>query len=79
MIEESVSTAERPVVNCRPLKNATRFDALAYLADALGAPIIPMASPRGLKDLSLGAIPELDFVHYEGKQSAYSNRLNKRD
>ena len=23
--------------------------------------------------------PELDFVHYEGKQSAYSSRLNKRD
>ena len=22
---------------------------------------------------------ELDFVHYEGKQSAYSSRLNKRD
>ena len=21
----------------------------------------------------------LDFVHYEGKQSAYSSRLNKRD
>ena len=23
--------------------------------------------------------PKLDFVHYEGKQSAYSSRLNKRD
>ena len=23
--------------------------------------------------------PQLDFVHYEGKQSAYSSRLNKRD
>ena len=22
---------------------------------------------------------KLDFVHYEGKQSAYSSRLNKRD
>ena len=22
---------------------------------------------------------ELDFVHYEGKQIAYSSRLNKRD
>ena len=22
---------------------------------------------------------ELDFVHYGGKQSAYSSRLNKRD
>ena len=22
---------------------------------------------------------QLDFVHYEGKQSAYSSRLNKRD
>ena len=25
------------------------------------------------------SLPQLDFVHYEGKQSAYSNRLNKRD
>ena len=24
-------------------------------------------------------LPKLDFVHYEGKQSAYSSRLNKRD
>ena len=29
--------------------------------------------------LSRVASPSLDFVHYEGKQSAYSSRLNKRD
>ena len=30
-----------------------------------------------IKDYGSGS--KLDFVHYEGKQSAYSSRLNKRD
>ena len=32
-----------------------------------------------LSEIFLFATTQLDFVHYEGKQSAYSSRLNKRD
>ena len=81
MIGESVSTAERPVVICGPLKNATRFDAFASLADALGAPIIQMESPRGLKDLSLGAIPEAlrraDLIVNSGKHVDFTLGFGK--
>ncbi len=52
----ALSTAKRPVILCGPILNATRFDALTKLSDAVDAPVIPMESPRGLKDPSLGDI-----------------------
>jgi len=53
---QALAVAKRPVILCGPSLNATRFDGLAALAAAVDAPVIPMESPRGLKDPSLGDI-----------------------
>ena len=55
-IVDAVATAARPVVIAGPALNTTRTgDLISSLADALDAPVIPMESPRGLNDPSLGA------------------------
>lgn len=55
-IVDAVAAASRPVVIAGPMLNATRAgDLITALADALDAPVIPMESPRGLNDPSLGA------------------------
>lgn len=56
----AVASAERPLILTGPSQNPTRSrGALEKLADALDAPVIPMESPRGLNDPSLGAIKTL--------------------
>jgi len=65
-------TAARPVVLTGPALNPTRQNSLAgRLAEALGAPVISMESPRGLRDPALGAVAdvlgEADAVLYLGK------------
>ncbi|MES0883945.1 thiamine pyrophosphate-binding protein [Roseibium sp. SCP14] len=55
-ILRALEEAQRPVVLCGPSLNATRFPALAELAEAIDAPVIPMESPRGLKDPALGGV-----------------------
>ena len=69
---DALSRAERPVILCGPAMNATRFDGLSTLSDALDAPVIPMESPRGLKDPSLGAFnrdPEESGLGGEPRQT----------
>jgi len=72
----AVSKAERPVIICGPSLNATRFDGLDVLADAMDAPVIPMESPRGLKDPGLGEIVKVlayaDLVVNLGKRVDYT-------
>lgn len=54
-IVETLAAARHPVVLTGPLLNASRAGALLErLAAALDAPVIPMESPRGLRDPALG-------------------------
>lgn len=55
-----LATADRPVVLCGPLLNPTRAgDVTRALGAALGAPVIAMESPRGLRDPALGRLTEV--------------------
>ncbi len=68
-IIDAVAAAERPVILTGPLLNPTRARGLLKkLADALDAPVIPMESPRGLKDPCLG-----DFASVLSKADAIVN------
>lgn len=71
-LRAALASAARPVLICGPLLNATRFAALVALEEALAAPIIPMESPRGLRDPALGRISEVlaeaDLVVSLGKR-----------
>ena len=72
-IAQAVAAAARPVVLCGPAMNETRMPgARAQLQDSLGAPVLVMESPRGLKDPALGDIAEVlreaDLVVVLGKR-----------
>ena len=43
------------------------------IGDSIGGALVTHVQPP------FAFTAQLDFVHYEGKQSAYSSRLNKRD
>lgn len=69
---QMLRSAERPLVLCGPSLNGTRFgDENAKLSKAIGAPVVAMESPRGLKDPSLGdfakAVSRADFILSLGK------------
>ena len=71
-LREALGSAQRPLVLTGPLLNATRAGELvARLSDALGAPVVAMESPRGLKDPALGdfsrALGKADLVVSLGK------------
>ncbi len=71
-ILDAVASASRPVVLTGPALNASRAgDTLARLAQALDAPVIPMESPRGLRDPALGdvarVLSQADLVLSLGK------------
>ena len=58
-IRAALAAAERPLVLTGPAMNATRAgEVLVRLADAVAAPVVPMESPRSLKDPTLGEFPE---------------------
>jgi len=76
-IVDAVATAARPVVIAGPALNTTRTgDLISSLADALDAPVIPMESPRGLNDPSLGAfasvLAKADLIVSLGKNLDFS-------
>ena len=71
-IARHLAQARRPLVLVGPMLNASRAASLLRTArDALQAPIIPMESPRGLRDPSLGTfagcLAEADLVVLLGK------------
>lgn len=71
-IVDAVVAADRPIIITGPSQNRTRAQgALEKLSDALDAPVIPMESPRGLNDPSLGsfaaAMAEADVIVSLGK------------
>ena len=80
-VVDAVSAAKHPVIICSPAMNATRFDGLAALAEALDAPVIAMESPRGLKDPSLGNIGKVmaaaDLIVNLGKRVDFTLGFGK--
>lgn len=72
LLTSAISRAAKPLVLCGPALNATRFgDNTLKLAEALDVSVIPMESPRGLKDPSLGnfqlALANADLIVCMGK------------
>jgi len=73
-----IAEAERPVILTGPAMNATRGEPrLSKLAEAIGAPVVPMENPRGLRDPALGAfsdvLREADLVVYLGKSVDFTS------
>lgn len=71
-IVRRLAAASRPLVLVGPMQNASRAgDRLRVARQALQAPVVPMESPRGLRDPSLGAfagvLAEADLVVLLGK------------
>lgn len=71
-VAKALAAADRPMVLVGPMMNPSRASAaLASLADGVDAPVVPMESPRGLRDPSLGAFVEVlaraDLVLFLGK------------
>ena len=67
-----IARAKRPVVLTGPCMNRSRNGPrVAALETALGAPVVPMESPRGLRDPALGtfsdALADADLVVLLGK------------
>lgn len=59
-ITGALAVAERPLILTGPALNPSRAGALLdALHDGLGVPVVPMESPRGLKDPALGAFAEV--------------------
>ncbi len=76
-IREAIGNAQKPVLVCGPLMNATRAPGvMSSLQDAWGCPAIAMESPRGLNDPALGAIAQAfsqaDLVISLGKRVDYT-------
>jgi len=71
-IANTLNSAERPLVLTGPALNKTRSGSLlSKLQENLAVPIIPMESPRGLKDPALGnlggILEKADVVLFLGK------------
>jgi len=76
----AIAGAERPLVLAGPaFCHAGNRDLARNLADAIGAPVIPMESPRGVNDPSLGAFAEVlaraDLVVLLGKPHDFTLRF----
>lgn len=72
-----LSKAKRPLIVTGPSMTDSRaHDALEALRTATGAPVIPIESPRGLRDPALGAFPtvlcEADLIVTIGKVLDFS-------
>jgi len=79
---EALAAAERPIVLTGPALNASRAGAtIERLAEALDVPVIPMESPRGLRDPALGALQQVlsqaDVVLSLGKMIDFSVGFGK--
>ncbi len=71
-VTEALAAANTPLILCGPAMSLTRCgELLSDLAGAVGAPVLAMESPRGLKDPSLGefakAIARADLIVSLGK------------
>ena len=71
-IVEAMASARRPIVLTGPALNSSRAGTtLIRLSKALDVPVVPMESPRGLRDPALGdlamVLPDVDFALSLGK------------
>ena len=71
-IQAALGGAQKPLILTGPSMNATRAgELLSRLAEAAQAPVVPMESPRGLRDPSLGdfsrALSKVDLILCLGK------------
>ncbi len=71
-LADLLRAAARPLILTGPMLNMMRgAETLGRLADAADAPVVPMESPRGLRDPALGAFADVlrdaDLVVYLGK------------
>ena len=76
-IVERIARAKRPIILTGPSMNRSRNGArLAALEAALGVPVVPVESPRGLRDPALGAFAGIlgrsDLVVLLGKAIDFS-------
>ena len=76
-IVERIARAKRPIVLTGPCMNRSRNGArLAAIEAALGVPVVPVESPRGLRDPALGAFAGIlgrsDLVVLLGKAIDFS-------
>ncbi len=81
-IIDALEGAERPLILVGPSQNASRAGSPhTQLADALDTPVIPMESPRGLNDPSLGnlaaAIANADVIVSLGKDIDFTTGFGK--
>ena len=59
-ILDAVGTADRPLIVTGPALSATRAGALLdHLAEGVDAPVVPLESPRGLRDPALGGLAQV--------------------
>ena len=82
MVAEVIAQAERPLLLAPPsLITPAGLAALARLEAACGLPAIPMNSPRGLAEPTLGALaqllPEADLVVLLGKPLDFTSRFGR--
>jgi len=82
MVRAELSRAKRPLVIAPPALCTPRGRALLKrLRDALGLPVVPMESPRGINDPSLGAFAEVlseaDLILLLGKQLDFTLRFGR--
>ena len=80
-IEQAVAKSQRPIFICGPMLNATRQPQIITRCAEIGIPIIPMESPRGLRDPSLGnlgtVLKQADLVVNFGKRVDFTVGFGK--
>lgn len=81
-LADMLAAAARPLILTGPALNANRnAEILAQLSEAADTPVIPMESPRGLRDPALGAfadiLREADVIIYLGKQIDFTSGFGK--
>jgi acetolactate synthase-1/2/3 large subunit len=82
LVAQAVAAAARPLLIAPPaLCTPPGFRAQAALAAASGLPVVPMQSPRGLADPSLGAFPEVlaeaDLIVLLGKPLDFTLKFGR--
>jgi len=79
---QAFAASERPVILTGPAMTHTRArDLLSGLSEAVGAPVVPIESPRALRDPALGrfadALKRADLIVSLGKQFDYTVRYGE--
>lgn len=80
-IEQAIAQSQRPIFICGPSLNATRHPQIITRCAEIGVPLIPMESPRGLRDPSLGnlgtVLKQADLVVNLGKRVDFTVGFGK--